>query len=187
MRKLFYAGVIFFTVFPSISCSWFPQKPAPNDKFIPIYSGRVLNAKEDLRSAKVLIVPFKAGEGVESTGELDKVSLMIVKGIAEALDAGGLSIENLSEKNQGEAQYVIQGHIMRYQSPSKIKRIMPFQRAVVLSVKGKMMKVGSRRPVLVFEEEQQAKDRKNDGKYLGYVAGQNIGKFILSATAGTNP
>lgn len=187
MRKFFYAGMVVLSAFHLSGCSWFSHRPAQNGKSIPVYSGRILNAPKDLQAAKVLIVPFRAGEGVESTEELDKVTLMIVKGIAEAFETGGLSIEILSDKNQDEAQFIVQGHVTSYQTPSRMKRVLSLKKVISLAVKGKMLKVGSNQPVLVFEEKQQAKDKKTDGKYLGYVAGQNIGRFILSATASATP
>ena len=67
---------------------------------IPVGSvtGTVLDKDLLVQGGDIALVPFKAGPQAEATDELDRLSLMIIKGIKESLDDLQLQFKQLFDK-----------------------------------------------------------------------------------------
>jgi len=146
--------------------------------------GRIVNAQKLQQGRNIAIIPFTAGEAAESTQELDRVALMIVKGVVDAFadDHSGkhAHFNILTSENSKDADLIVKGHITAMGGPSKLKRWMPISNKRKLSVEGKITDVQSGEVVVTFTDHAETKVETDDYKQLGYDLGKNIGRFILS-------
>jgi len=146
--------------------------------------GRIVNAQKLQQGRNIAIIPFTAGERAESTDELDRVALMIIKGVVDALadDKSGkhAHFTILTAENSDEADLIVRGHITIMGKPSRLKRWTSLSNKIKLSVEGKITDIQSGEAVVKFEDHAQAGAKEDDYKQLGYNIGKNIGRFILS-------
>jgi len=146
--------------------------------------GRIVNADKLKQGRNIAIIPFTAGEGAESTDELDRVALMIIKGVVDALadDKTGkhAHFKILMAENSKDADLIVNGHITAMGGPSKLKQWMPLSGKNKLSVEGKITDIQSGEAVVIFTDSVLTKTGDDDYKQLGYDLGKNIGRFILS-------
>jgi hypothetical protein len=154
----------------------------PNEKPVQyVLKGQLVDLERLSSGGKVLVFPFAAGVGVEAGGQLDKASLMVIKGLSDVFereDKGGL-FTILTDENAREADLVIQGHITDIKISSKIGRWGLLKKVKRLSVEGKMLEMNSGKTVAIFSDQTRTGDPDEDLKALGYRLGQNIGKFLL--------
>lgn len=145
-----------------------------------IRDGKVLDAQRVRAGGKLLIVPFTAGVGVEADVLLDKIALMIVKGMAEVLKDEASRFEVLVSENAQEADFVIRGHVTEMNKASRIRRWIPGNREISLGIEGQMTDAGNRETLLVFTHGIKARSDQEDYQQLGYRIGKDIGRFLLS-------
>ena len=127
-----------------------------------------------------MIVPFTAGEGVEETDQLDKVSLMLVKGVYDTFQDASSHLKMLEADKIDDADFIIQGHIVSISKPSKVNKLMLSNGKKQLQVQGKMTDAKTGETVVLFDDHQETSQKDEDCKHLGYVIGENISHFILS-------
>lgn len=146
--------------------------------------GRIVNAQRLKDGRNLAIVPFTAGVDVESTAELDKVALMIVKGVSDAFaeDHTGkhAHFNILTAENSSSANLIAKGHIMKMAQSSKTRQWVLLKRKKTLKVSGKIVDVKTGEAVLIFTDYVESKEKSEEFKELGYRIGKNIGRFILS-------
>ncbi|MBU0468550.1 MAG: hypothetical protein KKD07_04935 [Candidatus Omnitrophica bacterium] len=145
-----------------------------------VKTGSIIDVDRIKYGGKLLIIPFKAGENVELNDQIDKVSLRIVKGIAEALLEGNSKFQILLDHNADEADIVIKGFITGFKTVPKWKNWFPGKKNISLSVEGKMIDVKTQSTICVFQDRSETSKKEEDHKHLGLTIGQNIGQFILS-------
>ena len=149
-----------------------------------INKGRIVDAKALQQKQKLAIMPFKAGANVEASDELDRVALMIIKGISDAFlrsqDGNHGHFQILTAENFSEADLIVRGHITDLISPSKIRRLLPLKAKKTLGVAGKILKSETGEVVLIFNDREASDDTQDDYSQIGYRIGKNIGEFILS-------
>ena len=159
------------------------------DQSIPISTefvdeGRIVNVQKLQQGRNIAIIPFTAGQWAESTDELNRVALMIIKGIVDAFadDQTGkhAHFNILTAENSSEADLIVKGHITVMGGSSKLKRWALLSNKIKLSVKGKITDIQSGEAVVIFEDHAQAGAKEGDYKQLGYDIGKDIGRFILS-------
>lgn len=145
--------------------------------------GRIVNAEKLKQGRNIAIVPFTAGVGAESTDELNRVALMIIKGVVDAFaddKTGKHAYFNiLMADDSKDADLIVSGHITAMGGPSKLKRWIPLSSKNKLSVEGKITDIQSGETVVIFSDYAQT-ETNDDYKQLGYDLGKNIGRFILS-------
>ena len=149
-----------------------------------VEKGRIVNAEKLKQGKNIAIIPFTAGQWAESTDELDRVALMIIKGVADAFadDKTGnhAHFNILTAENSDEADLIVKGHITIMGKPSRLKRWTSLSNKINLSVEGKIIDIQSGEAVVIFTDHTQAGAGEDDYKQLGYDIGKNIGRFILS-------
>lgn len=59
-----------------------------------------------------MVIPFTAGAGIEATEELEKIALMMVKGITEAVEKNGQPFKLLNQDQTQTADFILQGHVV---------------------------------------------------------------------------
>lgn len=171
-------------------CGWFSGKPkaAASSLIEPqvveplkfVRDGKVVDAHALKEGGKIVIIPFKAGSGVEATDQLDKTALMLVKGIADLLEKEGASFEVLTGENAADADFVIKGYITKVSQPSLVGRWILGNNRIGLEVEGRMVEAHSSRSILVFAHGQKARMKEKDHKQLGYLLGEDIARFLIS-------
>ncbi len=134
MACLFAAG--------SLGCSSH-QKPkvAGSLEATPLAQARVFDQNKLIHGGKLLVVPFSAGKNVVASDQLDHVSLMLVKGIADVMGSSGKPFKILVEQDAQSADFVIKGRIVQMEEKKLFhkpwqKKIRKFSLAVERSVPG---------------------------------------------------
>ncbi len=151
-------------------------------KKIFVRNGRVVNAASLRQGGKVLVVPFTAGAGVEADVFLDKTVLMMVKGIADTFKESALRFEILDNANAQDADFIVNGHVVEMQSASRPIRWILKRGEISVGVEGRMIDAKTHETVLVFSHRLNTRSGEKNQKQPGYAIGQDIGRFILSAS-----
>src|SRR3989338_2535899 len=84
--------------------------------------GRIIDKTLLQNSGNILVIPFEAGANVEATADLDKMSLMIVKGLIEDFEDRNLSFEIVNSDDAEKADYVVKGHVTKFDKIKGLKR-----------------------------------------------------------------
>ncbi len=183
---------IIFVLCSLAGCAWFEgagrggvkigqEQSAGTSRGTPfIRDGKILDGQRVRAGGKLLIVPFTAGVGVAADVMLDKIALMIVKGIADVLKDEASLFEVLVSENAQEADFVIRGHVTEMSNASRLRRWIPGNKKISLSVEGRMSDAGSRETLLVFTHGIKAPSDQEDYQQLGYRIGKDIGQFLIS-------
>jgi hypothetical protein len=195
MRRWILFLNIFFLSCLAAGCGWFSGKPTaavsasiePQAPVTFVRDGKVVDAQPLKEGGKIVVIPFKAGAGVEATDQLDQTALMLVKGIADLLRKEGVPFVVLTDENAVDADFIIQGHITKIKKPAFVNRWILLNGKIGLDVEGRMLEARSNRTILVFEHGKRARVREKDYKQLGYLVGEDIARFFLNerATYGT--
>ncbi|MCK5178887.1 MAG: hypothetical protein KAR32_05095 [Candidatus Omnitrophica bacterium] len=196
MRKVVKAGC-FIALFLMIGCAHIPflgksSQPADDavESSVPeqsvelndfVKKGQIVDAESLKQGKNIAVIPFKAGVGVEANEELDRIALMIVKGIADTFaDAEGNLFNILTAENLEGADFIVQGHVTSVKGPSKVSRWVLLKGHKRLGIDGKMVDAQTGEAIAVFAD--QATSETENYKDLGYRIGKNIGLFILSGS-----
>jgi len=174
-----------------LGCSWVKPKwftrsrpPKTEEQRLEavqfVESGKILDADRLRQGGKLVIVPFKAGAGVEANNDLDKISLMIVKGAAQAFKNQSPHFEILLSDNAQDADFVIEGHVTGIKKRSKMKKWMPGRHWRSVSVEGKMIDQTTGDTILIFKDKKETRKETEDHLQLGLGIGEDVGRFILS-------
>lgn len=155
------------------------QESFPVAAEIYVEKGKIINAQRLRQGANVVVIPFKAGVNVAADDRLERVALMIVKGMADVFDGGSEKrFQILTAEKVSDADLVVQGHVTNIQGPSKVRRWIMLKGFKVLRVEGEVVDKQTGETVAVFTDE--VKTKTENYKDLGYQIGGNIGSFILS-------
>ena len=175
-------GLVLFLTF-IYGCSWVKHQQVSahlGDPTSFVTTAKVLNAPRLKQGGKLLIIPFKAGEDVEATDEIDKLALTIVKGIIEKLQVQGSPFEIIFAQNANEADLSIEGHITGVGLSSKFKKLILRDKGKSLSVSGKLVNQKTEETILVFTDSKQDRDRSKTFIDLAYGIGRDVGDYILA-------
>lgn len=170
--------VVFVLLIFISGCSWFrphSSKDASNGPPVSLYidSGKVFYKDKLREGGKIAVIAFSAGENIEADEELDKIALMIIRGLADSLETSPLEV--VFEDEAKEADFIIEGHVTKMLSPSKLKRWVMQKRKIELGVEGKMVDQKNGKTVAVFTDSQRG---RADYRQLGFAIGQDIGNFL---------
>ena len=143
-------------------------------------TNRVIDPQRIKQGGKLLIIPFKAGEEVEANDELNKVALMMVKGIAEELKVQDSPFTILTAEDADTADLIIKGHVVKMNQTIGLKKWIPGQNGIDLKVNGEMIDKKSNKRLLVFSQQKTGKQPQEDFKSLGKNIGYDIGRYIMT-------
>ncbi|HQP10882.1 MAG TPA: hypothetical protein PKV41_05810, partial [Candidatus Omnitrophota bacterium] len=192
MKRAIQFGLM-VSLFLTVGCSQLPLFGRPvsvmNDKerapeiAAGVRKGSVMDAQALKDGKNIAVIPFTAGVGITADNALDKIALMIVKGLSDAIADGGGEREFLvlTAENIQEADFVVQGRIDSMKVPSRMRRWVLLEGRKSLGVSGKMINAKTGEAVLVFNDDIQTVEKSESHNELGYRIGKNIGLFILSA------
>ncbi len=163
-------------------CGWFHRSvQADHLSSSPDSSSSIQVISEDRlqRGGRLFIVPFKAGEGVEASEELEKISLMIVKGIGETLKLRSDRWEILSSERSAEAEIILRGHLTQFKKPSRLKKWIFREKNIVLGIEGRLTDPIDGQIILRFTYQKTAPQQNEDILSLDLKIGEEIGELIL--------
>ena len=162
-------------------CSFFRRKvtvESPPNPFVQ--SGKIVNTKKLSKGGKLLIIPFSPGEDVAATSDMEKVAVMIVKGISETIMESDCPLEILVAHNADTAQMIISGRVVKMSSTKGMKKWMLNKRQRSLGVEGKLIDKKTNQVIMYFSHERETSDSEESFEDIGLMIGKDIGKFILS-------
>ncbi len=179
MRKYLKNISIVLFLFIVSSCSFLSKKETVLIEREQIsVTGSVVDISLLREGEGFLIAPFKAGPGVAATGEMDRLSLIIVKSFVDTFESEKTKIRVLKGDQTSQADLVVTGYIVRLDQPrgwvNKLKRKKNF-----LGIKGKMIDVKTGRVVLDFFGNIDSANT-GDMDSLAYDVGADLAEFIIS-------
>ena len=127
----------------------------------------------------MVMVPFQAGAGVVANEDLDKASLMIVKGFAEILSTEDAGLEVVLNEDADQADFIIEGRITDFKSFGAWKKWFG-KKKVILGVSGKIKQRGTLKTLVAFSDLEEMKLEKIDFEKISYQVGQNLARFLAA-------
>jgi len=129
-----------------------------------VEKGKIVNAQKLKQGKNIVIIPFKAGVGVEASDDMDKIALMIVKGIYDAFDydkTGKHAHFNiLTAEDIQKPDLVVKGHITEVVKRSKFKRWIMLKSKKSIGIKGKVVDVQTGEAVVIFTDRAEPGSEK---------------------------
>lgn len=169
--------VLFFS-----GCFWSTPKNVLTPKAaFGIPTGQIINREAFLKGGTLVVLPFKAGEDAMANPQLDRVALMLAKGVIDYLDEQRTPYQVLTTQDQGRPQMIIDGYIHDFNRPGRISRWIFRNKQTRLRISGQMVLSDGKERVMVFQADKSLADPKRDGLDVAYQTGQDLGRFIVDA------
>lgn len=196
MRKAYISLLIFSLIFSG--CSWFrmegsskvsSKRKNPDDLVVKldekkpiaedsIADGNIIDALKLKRGGKIIVIPFSPGEGVEADDEFDRMTLRMIRSIADQLEAENSKFSFLTSEDVEKADFIIEGRVNEIKEPSMMKTLTLRSNRLKISVQGKMVDRETEKPVIVFNDTVEAKNKKDTLEDLGVIIGRHIGRLV---------
>lgn len=145
--------------------------------------GNLIDRRKLRLGGNVVVVPFSPGVNIEANDEFDKVTLRIIAGILDAFQDKSGVFTVLSSDEADQADFIIEGRVIEVQEHSMMKRVTLKNNRLRLSVQGKMIDRETGKPILIFSDSVEAKNKKETLGVLGTNIGQHIGQFIVTSAS----
>ena len=139
---------------------------------------RLMDKMQLIKGGNLLIIPFKAGPGVLANDELNKISLMFVKGVSEILKEQHLSINLLSAANENKAQLVMKGHITKLQTSKSPTRWFSGVQMLEINFDGEIVEQKTENVLYHFLRYRSEVSKAKDHRALAYEMGQDVGRYL---------
>ena len=176
-----------FLVLVNSGCCWFKGKhrsvepvvvisPSPA-QMLPLRNAKILDQEKFNEGGRILVLPFTPGVNVAANDQLERVSLMIVKGAADSLGTDS-RFTVLDSQNAGTADLILEGRIVTMQKTGKIKKLTTFKDKKYIEVEGKLIDAKSGHIVFHFSDSKESKNKKQTFNDLALAIGQDIGKLF---------
>ena len=156
------------------------KKSVFSEELSPLKMARVFQRERIAHGGNLLVVPFSAGEGVQASDELDHVSLEIVKGISDILQAKGRPFKFLDSEDAQSADLVIKGRVVRLEEKTGFKMLPGKHKILSLAVEGSVIEVQGEEILAKFSQDKKGAGKGDTFENLGYRIGVEIGQFLLS-------
>ncbi len=163
-------------------CAWFKKEKSD----APVTqrhdeSNKIIDAARLKQGGTIFIVPFKAGPNVAATPQLDRIALMIVKGMAEQINQSQSPFRVLSAENKDYADFIIQGHITKLTEPQGLKKWPLGKKEKILAAMGYMIEQKTRKKILIFSQQKRSLSKGQGYEDLGLGIGSDLAESILEA------
>lgn len=182
MKKLQLVGMLrVLKIFPIVilfGCTSVQVKTAPVSQPQKLVEVNTVIDKEALqKGGRLLIVPFKAGAGVAADEETNRISLMFVKGMSEAVESG-FSFKLASSVTAQDFDFILKGYITEISQSSGPKRWFSGSKRKSLGIEGKIVEYKTDHVVYHFSRRQVLEDKEKDLKSVAYDLGREVGQFV---------
>lgn len=140
--------------------------------------GRVIQPERLSKGGRILLVPFRAGESVVASEELDKIAYRVMQGINNSLAENPPYFDIMINDETELPDYYINGYFTRKrESPGFIKALR-LRQGFILGVEGKLVDANTQEVLATFSDEVSSSDPGEDFIHLGFQLGNNIGEFL---------
>ncbi len=182
IKKVFVV-IFFLTIFSFChGCLFHQQKPSPTalDKSMPAIeqSIKVVDESRLRQGGALLVIPLTAGVGVSATSELERTSLMFVKGIHETLESTDIPVNVISE-DISKADFVIKGHVLNFQQAQRRQYRFWKKGVTALGFEGRMIDNKTKHDIILFSLRVESSEMDVDTKNLGYELGKSLANAII--------
>ncbi|MBF0388201.1 MAG: hypothetical protein HQL20_10200 [Candidatus Omnitrophica bacterium] len=160
-------------------CMWFGHLPAKPAVHVLPEAVSLEVIREDLWAigGGVAFIPFTPGAGAEAGSTVDRLSLMIVKGLADAFAEKSGAFYLLTEEEARNASFVIEGRIEEFTPASKLKIIGLGKKYATLKIKGEIREQKTGEVVaLIFGVKNYKKNK--DSELTAYDLGRSLGEKV---------
>ena len=182
--------VVFLGVFMLASCAHSPKVKRETKVHKKVHksevveqkssvTGSVLDSQLLVQGGNIALVPFKAGPNAEATDELDRLSLMIIKGIQDSLEHQKTSL-HVVDAADGQPKIALQGYIEEYSKTGNLSRMMMRPNKNSLSLVGEVWLISNGQRLLNFSTDKKFNPKKEKPMDVAYVLGKEIGDYIGS-------
>lgn len=149
---------------------------------IPVTEGRMITPEKLKGGGKILLVPFRAGNNVSASKELDKIAFRMMQGISVALKDNKPFFDILINLDQSQPDFLIDGYFtVKKESSNFLVKWFFKKKKYVLGVEGKLMDANTREVIAIFSDTMTSSSPSEDFVFLGFRIGQNIGDFIRTS------
>lgn len=142
-------------------------------------TGSVVDPSSFEKGGTLVLDAFKPGSGTEANDDSDQLSLMMVKGIRDALPAGNTQF-TLSTDDQKNSDFVLDGYIDDYGRDKHFTHMNLRKTQVHLSMDGEIWLRETGEKVLTFQTSTVIDLKKQDPKTVAYQIGVTIAHYIAS-------
>jgi len=153
---------------------------SPVEAVASLKEARVLQSEQFAKGGNLLVVPFSAGAGVTANDDSDRLSLLIVKGIADVL-GDSQHFKLLSAEDAQMADVVIKGRIIQAEQKNTFSK--PWGKKpkyLELSVEGSVLGVENEDLIAKFGQVKEIQGKGVNLEKLAYDIGTEIGNFLIS-------
>lgn len=182
--RLYRVYLLILVAVTSFSCSHHAvdKKTVAVDS-VPLQEARVIQPEKLASGGHLLVVPFTAGVGVAANEDLDRISLQIIRGIADTLEVQGSPFKLLVDADSQEADLVIKGRVTLLDQHKKIKALPGKVRIKSIRVEGSVLGVEDEALLAKFYETSKSNNQNDSFEAMGYRIGVAIGKFLLTSVS----
>ncbi len=173
-------GTIFIGLLFWGGCSSAQIRPS-SEKGHPHEGAALAVLRSDIfeQGGKVMVDVFKAGDNAEATPVLDRYSLNVLRGMADALSDTGARFQFVRPDAGIPVDFVIEGHIDEFRSPGFLGRLM-FKKDLSVRISAEVKSVAGGEVVARISARQKV---RNDRKRLdasAYSLGISMGRELNS-------
>ena len=169
-------GLVIWSSLCFPGCSYLCIKKPAEPQAIPfVRHGKIIQKDRLAEGGRLLIVPFNAGEGAAASDELDRLSLLIVKGISSVLGDGQSSFFLVFAGEADTADRLIQGHVVRMGTEGGW---IFWKRKKFIGVEGQLIDRTDHRVILEFSHYRETVQKDQPLDSLALLIGEVIGRFL---------
>lgn len=154
-----------------------PAKDTSKSKPAIAVNGNVLSHERLKQGGKVGLALFKAGPQAESNEQLDRLAIVLLKGMRDRLETAESRL--IITNNAEEADFIISGYIEEFTQPGKFQRVVMRKKKSNFAVSGEMWSRGSGQKVLVFSSLCTFTGKNPNVQGAVYDMGLSIGDFLI--------
>ena len=174
---------LFFLIFSLASCGRLPAKVVPKEDIKDVsFKAQMTDSGYTLKG-DLVIEPFKSGENVPASLDVDQASLMMVKGFVEAMPQGNSPLKVITDSDTSRAKIFIKGYITKYE---KSEGLMDYvqKKPNVLTVEGKVINLEDNRVIVDFSASIQSIEQSNFNDFA-YKIGQRLAAYLVGQEKGS--
>ncbi len=167
-----------------VGCALNSKKGDPyfqDETFLDSY--KIFDAAGLKKGKKILIIPFKAGRGIEANESLDSLSLMLIKGVHDGLKDKNDAHVVLAAPEAETADLILKGYITRIQTPGKFGGLIGSEKPHSLTIEANLIDKKTGQMIAVFKQKKESLDPMQSLKHLAHFIGQDIAQSIINESS----
>ncbi len=178
-KKLLFLFIFFLICGCSTAKKAIPPKSLTNDRIdTPVVTGSLINSEAFKKGGALLLGSFKPGEGAAADEKTDRLSLMLIKGIQDALPQEKTHF-TIAQDDETNPDLLLEGFIENY-GHERIPHLVLRKNEVYLSVDGEIWMRETGEKIFSFETHAVINLKDQDPSDVAYQMGVAIARFIGS-------